>query len=247
MNAQVQALEAGVQFGPEGRSLRRWRANTMAALEGISLSIAAGERVAVVGANGAGKSSLLRLLHGLLAPSAGHVQLQSGLRQAMLFQRPHMLRMRVDSQLALGLWLRGTPWPLARQSAMVSLQRFGLQDLATRKAHTLSGGQQQRVAMAQAWALEPQMLLLDEPTASLDPHAKAEVESLLQAFAQSRPLASLVFASHNLGQVKRLASRVLYLERGRLLADLPVQDFFDAAGLQAQCPSAYLFVKGELS
>ena len=247
MNAQVQALEAGVQFGPDGRSLRRWRANTMAALEGISLSIAAGERVAVVGANGAGKSSLLRLLHGLLAPSAGRVQLQSGLRQAMLFQRPHMLRMRVDSQLALGLWLRGTPWPLARQSAMASLQRFGLQDLAARKAHTLSGGQQQRVAMAQAWALEPQMLLLDEPTASLDPHAKAEVESLLQAFAQSRPLASLVFASHNLGQVKRLASRVLYLERGRLLADLPVQDFFDAAGLQAQCPSAYLFVKGELS
>lgn len=247
MNAQVQALEAGVQFGPDGRSLRRWRANTMAALEGISLSIAAGERVAVVGANGAGKSSLLRLLHGLLAPSAGRVQLQSGLRQAMLFQRPHMLRMRVDSQLALGLWLRGTPWPLARQSAMVSLQRFGLQDLATRKAHTLSGGQQQRVAMAQAWALEPQMLLLDEPTASLDPHAKAEVESLLQAFAHSRPLASLVFASHNLGQVKRLASRVLYLERGRLLADLPVLDFFDAAGLQAQCPSAYLFVKGELS
>ena len=247
MNAQVQALEAGVQYGPDGRSLRRWRANTMAALEGISLSIAAGERVAVVGANGAGKSSLLRLLHGLLAPSAGHVQLQSGLRQAMLFQRPHMLRMRVDSQLALGLWLRGTPWPQARQSAMVSLQRFGLQDLATRKAHTLSGGQQQRVAMAQAWALEPQMLLLDEPTASLDPHAKAEVESLLQAFAQSRPLASLVFASHNLGQVKRLASRVLYLERGRLLADMPAQDFFDAAGLQAQCPSAYLFVKGELS
>ena len=247
MNAQVQALEAGVQFGPDGRSFRRWRANTMAALEGISLSIAAGERVAVVGANGAGKSSLLRLLHGLLAPSAGHVQLQSGLRQAMLFQRPHMLRMRVDSQLALGLWLRGTPWPQARQSAMASLQRFGLQDLAARKAHTLSGGQQQRVAMAQAWALEPQMLLLDEPTASLDPHAKAEVESLLQAFAQSRPLASLVFASHNLGQVKRLASRVLYLERGRLLADLPVQDFFDAAGLQAQCPSAYLFVKGELS
>ena len=247
MNAQVQALEAGVQFGPDGRSLRRWRANTMAALEGISLSIAAGERVAVVGANGAGKSSLLRLLHGLLAPGAGHVQLQSGLRQAMLFQRPHMLRMRVDSQLALGLWLRGTPWPQARQSAMVSLQRFGLQDLAARKAHTLSGGQQQRVAMAQAWALEPQMLLLDEPTASLDPHAKAEVEGLLQVFAQSRPQASLVFASHNLGQVKRLASRVLYLERGRLLADLPVQDFFDAAGLQAQCPSAYLFVKGELS
>jgi tungstate transport system ATP-binding protein len=188
---------------------------------------------------------LLRLLHGLLAPGAGRVQAQSGLRQAMLFQRPHMLRMRVDSQLALGLWLRGTPWRQARQRITAILEQFELQELAARKAHTLSGGQQQRVAMAQAWALEPQMLLLDEPTASLDPHAKAEVESLLRAFSQSRPKASLVFASHNLGQVKRLATRVLYLERGRLLADLPVDDFFDSERLQAQCPSAYWFVKGE--
>ena len=247
MNAQVHTLEAGVQFGSDGRSLALWRANTAAALRDISLSIAAGERVALVGANGAGKSTLLRLLHGLLAPGAGRVQLQSGLRQAMLFQRPHMLRMRVDSQLALGLWLRGTPWQQARQQAMVALQQFELQELAARKAHNLSGGQQQRVAMAQAWALEPQMLLLDEPTASLDPHAKAEVESLLQTFAQSCPEASLVFASHNLGQVKRLATRVLYLERGRLLADLPVHDFFDAERLQALCPTAYLFVKGELA
>lgn len=236
-----------MQFGADGRSLRRWRANTVAALEGISLSIESGERVALVGANGAGKSTLLRLLDGLLAPGVGKVQLQSGLRQAMLFQRPHMLRTRVDSQLALGLWLRGTPWQQARMRAVTTLQQFELQELAARKAHTLSGGQQQRVAMAQAWALDPQMLLLDEPTASLDPHAKAEVENLLQAFAQSRPEASLVFASHNLGQVKRLATRVLYLERGRVLADLPVHDFFDAAHLRAMCPTAYLFVKGELA
>jgi len=245
VNAQVQVLQACVQFGPDGRSLRRWRANTVAALEGISFSIVSGERLALVGANGAGKSTLLRLLHGLLLPGSGRMDAPKGLRQAMLFQRPHMLRMRVDSQLALGLWLRGTPWQQARQRATATLQQFELQELAPRKAHTLSGGQQQRVAMAQAWALEPQMLLLDEPTASLDPHAKAEVESLLQAFAQSRPQASLVFASHNLGQVKRLATRVLYLERGRLLVDLPVDDFFDSKRLQAQCPSAYWFVKGE--
>jgi tungstate transport system ATP-binding protein len=247
VNEQVHIFEASVQFGADGRSLLRWKADTAAALRGISLTIATGERVALVGANGAGKSTLLRLLHGLLKPGAGRVQSQSGLRQAMLFQRPHMLRMRVDSQLALGLWLRGTPWQQARQQAMAALQQFELQELAARKAHTLSGGQQQRVAMAQAWALEPQMLLLDEPTASLDPHAKAEVESLLQAFAHSRPEASLVFASHNLGQVKRLATRVLYLERGRLLADLPVHDFFDAERLQVLCPTAYLFVKGELA
>ena len=247
MNPQVQILAAGVQFGPDGRSRARWRDGAAAALASVSLHIAAGERVALVGANGAGKSTLLRLLHGLLSPTGGSVQIQSGLRQAMLFQRPHMLRMRVDSQLALGLWLRGMPWQQARKQASAALHAFELHELAARKAHTLSGGQQQRVAMAQAWALEPHMLLLDEPTASLDPHAKAEVENLLQAFAQARPDSSLVFASHNLGQVKRLATRVLYLERGRLLADLPVLEFFDADRLRALCPTAYLFVKGELA
>jgi tungstate transport system ATP-binding protein len=98
--------------------------------------------------------------------------------------------------------------------------------------------------------LQPQVLLLDEPTASLDPHAKREVEALIAEFAQGRTAAgaplTLVFASHNLGQVKRLASRVLYLERGRLLADLPVQAFFDQQVLLAASPAAALFVKGEL-
>ena len=245
--ALVSVHQAGVQFGADGRSRASSAMAGDWALREVTLAIAAGERVALVGANGAGKSTLLRLLHGLLAPTEGSVQCQVGLAQAMLFQRPHMLRMRVDSQVALGLWLRGTPWRAARMRAHQVLAQFELADLAARKAHTLSGGQQQRVAMAQAWALAPQMLLLDEPTASLDPHAKAEVESLLQAFAQAHPQASLVFASHNLGQVKRLASRVLYLERGRLLADLPVAQFFDGPTLQAQCPSAHLFVKGELA
>ena len=100
--------------------------------------------------------------------------------------------------------------------------------------------------MARAWALEPQLLLLDEPTASLDPHAKGEVESLMQAFAGQRSENTLIFSSHNLGQVKRLASRVLYLEKGRVLVDLPVNQFFDSNVLQAQCPAAHFFVKGEV-
>jgi tungstate transport system ATP-binding protein len=94
------------------------------------------------------------------------------------------------------------------------LRACGLGDLAQRNARTLSGGQQQRVALARAWALEPQVLLLDEPTASLDPHAKREVEALIDEFAHQSRM-TLVFASHNLGQVKRLASRVIYLEQGR--------------------------------
>jgi tungstate transport system ATP-binding protein len=203
--------------------------------------------VALVGANGCGKSTLLRLMHGLAAPTAGQVTQDATLRQAMLFQKPHLLRLPVASNVALGLWLRGTPWRAAKDQALVALSRVGLADLAQRNARKLSGGQMQRVAMARAWALQPQVLLLDEPTASLDPHAKREVEAMIEEFAQAtQPAVTLVFASHNLGQVKRLASRVIYLEHGRVLADLSVSDFFSGPLLQQQYPAAHLFVKGEL-
>ena len=217
------------------------------ALSEISLRIAAGERIALVGANGSGKSTLLRLINGLLLPVQGQVHAQSGVSQAMLFQRPHMLRLSVLRHVALGLWLRGTPWTAARAQALQALQRVGLADLAERAARTLSVGQQQRVAMAQALAMEPALLLLDEPTASLDPHAKREVEALMEDFSRSHPQAAMVFASHNLGQVKRLAQRVVYLEGGRVLADLPVTDFFNPAVLQSRSPSAHLFTQGELA
>ena len=247
MSALVTLAHAGVQIGTDGRSLRRPQADLAAALRDIQLSIAPGERVALVGANGSGKSTLLRLLHGLLRPTVGTRQAMPGLRQAMLFQRPHMLRTSVQRQVALALWLRGTPWRQAQGQALEALRDAGLQELAQRSGRTLSLGQQQQAALARAWALAPQLLLLDEPTASLDPHAKAEVEALMQRFGDSRADATLVFASHNLGQVKRLAQRVIYLERGRLMADLPVAQFFDATVLQAQCPQAHAFVKGELS
>jgi tungstate transport system ATP-binding protein len=221
-------------------------ASAVHALERVSLSIHAGERVALVGANGCGKSTLLRLLHGLAAPTAGQVQRAPVAQQAMLFQKPHLMRMSVQGNIALGLWLRGTPWSEATLLARTALARVGLTELAGRNARKLSGGQQQRVALARAWALNPKVLLLDEPTASLDPHAKREVEALIEEFASQPDEVTLIFASHNLGQVKRLASRVIYLEHGRLLADLPVEDFFSGSLLQQQYPAAHLFVKGEL-
>jgi tungstate transport system ATP-binding protein len=244
---------ASVSFGRGPRVVQ--------ALCKVSLQIAPGERVALIGANGCGKSTLLRLLNKLIAPSAGSAWANPEFCQAMLFQKPFLLRLSVLANVALGLWLRGTPWGAAKGLALQALQRVGLSDLAARNARALSGGQQQRVAMARAWALAPLVLLLDEPTASLDPHAKREVEALMEEFARgpftsptSHTRASdiaaphamtLVFSSHNLGQVKRLASRVIYLEHGRVLADLPVQDFFGGPLLQQQYPAAYLFVKGE--
>ena len=221
------------------------RFGRVTALSQVDLKILAGQRIAVVGANGSGKSTLLRVLHGLLRPSAGSVLRDSAMRQAMVFQRPWMLRASVWSNVALSLWIRGRRWREAKEQALPALARVGLSELALRNASTLSGGQQQRLALARAWALRPDVLLLDEPTSSLDPHAKREVEALMEEFA--RDGMTLVFASHNLGQVKRLATRVVYLEQGRVLADLPVQEFFDGPLLAQTSREADLFLKGELA
>ena len=214
------------------------------ALRDVQLSVQPGERVALVGANGSGKSTLLRVAHGLLPTSKGQVQANPGARQAMVFQRPHMLRTSVLRFVVWGLWLQGVPWGQAHTLAAQALQRVGLQDVAQRSARTLSGGQQQRLALARAWALQPDVLLLDEPTSSLDPHAKRDVERLVAEWV-SASQATLLFSSHNLGQVKRLATRVVYLEAGRVLADLPADHFFNQALVHSH-PQAHLFLKGEL-
>lgn len=242
--AVMELQGVGVSFG-SGEGVR-----CIQALQQIDLSVCAGERVALVGANGSGKSTLLRVLHGLIKPSSGSISRSAGQRQTMLFQRPHMLRMTALNNIALGLWLGGQAWTEAKAQALVALERVNLAALAQRQAQTLSGGQQQRLALARAWIGQPDVLLLDEPTASLDPHAKREVEGLMAEFtahADEPAHLTMVFASHNLGQVKRLAGRVVYLEQGRVLADLPVHDFFNAERLQQVSGAAQLFVKGELA
>jgi tungstate transport system ATP-binding protein len=246
----VGANAPGACFELNGVDVHLGAAGRLQALAGVNLRIAPGERVALVGANGSGKSTLLRTLHGLQRISAGRMYKPAGQREAMLFQRPHLLRMSVWRNIALGLWLNGLAWPQARERALEALAQVGMDALAERPARALSGGQQQRVALARAWALQPSVWLLDEPTASLDPHAKREVEALIAAFttAPAQPgvqPSTLVFSSHNLGQVKRLASRVVYLERGQVQADWPVRTFFDHEQLQALSPRAHLFVQGE--
>ncbi len=230
MNSVCQIDAASVNFGK------------VTALKYIDLTIDLGERVALIGSNGSGKSTLLRLMHGLIKPNGGNVQAHATLKQAMLFQRPYLMRTSCLNNAALGLWLRGTPWRDARVIALQALAKVELVELAHRSARTLSGGQQQRLALARAWAMQPDVLLLDEPTANLDPRAKHEVEALM---AKLPGAMTLIFSSHNLGQVKRLATRVIYLEAGRILADLPVDDFFKGDLLQTAFPAAHFFVKGE--
>ena len=261
MRAPLIALQrAGVRFGPQ------W------ALQDISLQLHRGDRIALVGANGAGKTSLLRLLNGLLAPSTGQRVLgaaaldadaaapagmpvgtgglapgawAAGPRRrpvtAMVFQRPFLLHASVRRNLLLALWLAGVPGADRAARAGQALARVGLQALADRPARSLSGGQQQRLALARAWAVQPDILFLDEPTASLDPSAKREVETLIDEFAAGGM--ALTMSTHNLGQVKRLANRVLFLDAGRLVADLGVDDFFRCSDGP---PELVQFLKGEL-
>ncbi len=235
MSAMLIRLQgAGVRFGAQH------------ALREVSLALRRGDRIALVGANGSGKTTLLRLLNGLLAPSAGQRLVGSdggpAPVTAMLFQRPFLLNFSVQRNLHIALWLAGVPSGERAMRCQGALERVGLQAFARQPARTLSGGQQQRLALARAWAVQPDILFLDEPTASLDPSAKREVETLIDEFGHSGM--SLVMSTHNLGQAKRLATRVLYLDAGRLLADVPVDRFFDQH--TDLPPEAAQFLKGEL-
>jgi len=209
------------------------------ALHAVTLDVRSGERVALLGSNGSGKTTLLRVLHGLQRCDGGRV-LRAPVKQAMVFQRPFLLRLSVWANMMIALWLAHVPGEERAGRALAALHRVGIAELRDRPARVLSLGQQQRLALARAWAVRPQLLFLDEPTASLDPGAKREVEALIEEFAAEGM--TVVMRTHNLGQAKRLASRVIYLEGGRLIVDLPTARFFNDR-LPAE---AALFLKGEL-
>lgn len=222
------------------------RFGQVVALREASLTLLRGERLVLVGANGSGKTTLLRLLHGLLSCEGRHERLplqpEGRLpRASMLFQRPFMLSLSVWRNVWMGLWLAGVPAQERSQRCHQALERMGLIQYAHRPARTLSGGQQQRLGLARACALQPDILFLDEPTASLDPNAKSEIESLIEEVAASG--VTIVMSTHNLGQAKRLATRVAYLQTGRLIVQLPVERFFNDSELP---PEAAQFLQGEL-
>ena len=210
-------------------------------IQPLSLEIAAGPSTIILGANGAGKSVLMRLMHGLLAPSSGEVRWHgenSRRKQAMVFQRPVMLRRSA---------LQNVLYPLhtarvadAERLALDALGEVGLRHVAQRPARVLSGGEQQRLALARAWALHPDVLFLDEPTASLDPTATREIEAVIRAFDAAGT--KIVMATHNLGQARRLGDEVIYLHQGRVLERAPAETFFAQPGTA----EAAAFIKGEL-
>jgi len=204
----------------------------------LSLELTAGPSTIILGANGAGKSVLMRLMHGLLQPSAGSVSWSSAGRQAMVFQRPVMLRRSALANVAYALEVSGTAQ--AEKIAMEALHEVGLAHLARRPARVLSGGEQQRLALARAWALHPEVLFLDEPTANLDPGATREIETLIKAFDAAGT--KIVMSTHSLGQARRLGDEVIFLHQGRVAERAPIERFFP----QPASPEAATFVKGEL-
>ena len=225
-----------VRFAARGRDI----------IDGISAEIVAGPATIILGANGAGKSVLMRLMHGLLQPSAGSIgwgspnaeRVRRG--QAMVFQRPVMLRRSALDNILYALELARVPAAERVTQAKGALREVGLLEIAHRPARVLSGGEQQRLALARAWALHPEVLFLDEPTANLDPGATREIENVIKAFDASGT--KIVMSTHNLGQARRLGDEVLFIHQGRLVERAPVEEFFrNPASAEAAA-----FVKGEL-
>jgi tungstate transport system ATP-binding protein len=224
-----------VSFSAAGRTI----------IERATLQIDAGPSTIILGANGAGKSVLMRLMHGLLLPSTGAVTWNldaAGVRrrQAMVFQRPVMLRRSALANVQHALSIAGYTLAESASLARDALKEVGLQHLSGRPARVLSFGEQQRLALARAWALHPEVLFLDEPTASLDPSATREIETVIKAFDAAGT--KIVMATHSLGQARRLGDEVIYLHQGRVLERALVDDFF----VKPATAEAAAFIKGEL-
>jgi tungstate transport system ATP-binding protein len=213
------------------------------------LAVERGECLAIVGPSGAGKSTLLRLLNFLEAPAAGRIEfggqpvppeppLDLVRRVTTVFQRPILLNRAVWDNVAYGVRLRGLP---VNGRVDEALERVGLKGIAGTYARKLSGGEMQRVALARALALQPDVLLLDEPTANLDPYNVGLIESIVREQNQAHGT-TLVLVTHNVFQPRRLASRVALLLEGKLVELAPTHQFFESPA----DPRTRAFLSGEL-
>lgn len=226
----------GLEFSINGRQI----------IDNVSFWIGSSGRTVILGPNGAGKSVLLRLCHGLLEPTGGEIRWgslqvsEARERQAMTSQHPVLLRRSVTGNLLHVLRVKGVPRGERQALVDAALEQAGLTDLGERAARNLSGGQQQRLAIARAFVLKPKVLLLDEPTANLDPAAVRSVEELIHAIGAAGT--KILMTTHDIAQAKRLAADVMFLNEGRLLEHAPATEFFTSP----KDPVAAGFLAGEL-
>lgn len=225
---------AGLRFSPNGRAI----------LDGLDLELS-GEGISIVlGPNGAGKTLLLRLLAGLLPADGGRIDwggaAQPDGRLAMVFQQPMLLRLSVFTNVEFALRPQALDAAGRRARTLEVLERVGLAHRQRDGARLLSGGERQRLALARAWAVCPRLLLLDEPTASLDPSATEQVERIIREIRTEG--AKVLMTTHNLGQATRLADDIIFLADGRVQEHADCRRFF----AHPQSPAARAFLQGEL-
>ena len=237
-----------------------YRSGGKTLIDAVSFTLNTPHITAVMGSNGAGKSLLLRLLHGLIEPSSGSVSwgnqpLNSTVRQqqAMVFQKPVLLRRSVAANIDFALQLfrqsaRQSNNALASGSHRATiksqrddiLDKAGLAHLAKQPARLLSGGEQQRLALARALVFEPDVLFLDEATASLDPASMARIETVVKAVHHSGT--KIIMVTHDIGQAKRLADDVLFMHQGQLIEHTQAPAFFT----QPTTERAQAYLEGRL-
>jgi tungstate transport system ATP-binding protein len=220
-----------------------YQVGPLSILSGITLDICAGKPTLLLGPNGSGKTTLLKLSMELLAPSAGRLTFAGrrrgvGTGRAIVFQKPVMLRRSVGANVSFALAVARRP---ADPNVVAHLlDQVGLAGFERRPARRLSGGEQQRLALARALARDPEVLILDEPTASLDPAATKGVEEIIVRIAGAG--VKIVMATHDLGQARRLAGDIMLLVGGRLIEHASATDFF----VSPSTDEARRFLAGDL-
>lgn len=203
------------------------------ALDGVTLNFEGGKTIALLGINGAGKTTLLRIIAGLETQDKGNVFFNNNkidgarLRQisTLVFQRTAMFNRSVYDNLAFGLKIRGKQVTEIKEEINQALHAVGLRDFEKRKAKKISGGEQQRVSLARAFLLNPKILLLDEPTANLDPNSATIIEKAIMDKAKDDRI--IILATHNLGQAKRLANELVHIYEGKIIENASPQEFFN--------------------
>ena len=218
------------------------------ALEDINLEAVGGKTVTLIGVNGAGKTTLLRVIAGLEEQDKGNILLDgkdiSGkkLRQiaTLVFQKTVMFNRSVRGNLAFGLKIRGKKDSEIKENIDRELLAVGLRNFEKRKARKTSGGEQQRIALARSFLLNPRILLLDEPTANLDPNNTTMIERAIAARKKEDEI--IIMATHNLAQARRLADEIIHIYNGRIVERAGPDKFFD----NPRSEITRKFINGEL-
>jgi tungstate transport system ATP-binding protein len=240
MNMRAPVTNLPVQFENVGIV-----AGGVTILDAVSLTFAPGAPTVLIGPNGSGKTTLLRAAMGLIRPTHGRITWAGNdsmppLRRAIVFQRPTMLRRSVASNVKYALANAGVPRAEWNTRVAELLSLVGMRDIGARPARRLSGGEQQRLALARALACDPELLFLDEPTASLDPAATKAIEDVVRAVV-ARGI-KVVMSTHDLGEAKRLAGEIILLHRGHVVESGPAAVFF----ADPRTEEARNFIAGEL-